>query len=263
VPFRLCSTLGGGTIAGAEKAGIIASIVAAFVGGRDIVFAAEALRIAVGDRGVLTLSFRLDPGRALRLAGPSGAGKTTVLRALARLDDSAAGTVTLDGTSVTALAAPRWRRLVAYLPQKPVVLPGTVEDNLRAPFRTRNAAGEPYNPETARALCAELGLNGDFLSRDAALASGGEAARVALARALLTSPRVLLADEPTAHLDPAAETAVERLLVRFLDRGGMLIFVAHEKKHSLDIPCDVIELDLPATHNAAPAPGVSPEDRPA
>ena len=205
-------------------------------------FKAEDLKVAIGAHTLLNVSFELRSGEALRVAGPSGAGKTTLLRVLARLDDRAGGEIFLNGKRMDDFSPCRWRRTVAYLPQKPVMLAGTVEDNFRASFRTRNAAPAGYDPGRARELSARLGLNGELLARDAAAVSGGEAARVALARSLLTDPKVLLADELTAYLDPEAEKSVEKILKGFLQGRGILLFVAHEKKAYLDLPCRVLDI---------------------
>ena len=152
-------------------------------------FVVENLRVALGELE-LKASFSVGPGQALHLSGPSGAGKTTLLRALVLLEETKGGEVYLDGKPWNSFPPPLWRRLVGFLPQVPVMFPGTVEDNLRAPFSTKNARGQKYDRSEALNLCSLLKLPSSTLDRDAQTLSGGEAARVALARACLlyTSP---------------------------------------------------------------------------
>lgn len=142
-------------------------------------------------------------GAVTALLGPSGAGKTSLLRCLVRMDEPAAGSVTFDGDDAQGLDACVLRRRVALVAQTPVMLPGGVRDNLAY------GLDEPDDSELVEALGA-AGLDPDFLDRDASQLSGGEAARVAVARALTRSPRVLLLDEPTASLDGARRRASRR-----------------------------------------------------
>ena len=91
------------------------------------------------------------------------------------------------------------------------------------------AAKDPFDPDRARSLMGKLRLSPDDLwQQDARLLSGGEAARVALCRALLMEPRVLLLDEPTAALDKTAATAVIGCIAAWVKEGGGLVFVAHD-----------------------------------
>lgn len=148
-----------------------------------------------GRRIVADVSFALAPG-VTTLVGPSGAGKSTLLRALARLVPLAAGAVTLDPAPAV------WRRAVAYVPQQPVALEGTVADNVRA---GPALFGETVAAAEVERLAAAVGL--DPAARAQGL-SGGERLRLGLVRALANRPRVLLLDEPTASLDPATAARV-------------------------------------------------------
>ena len=169
-------------------------------------------------RGV---SLRLREGELTALAGPSGAGKTSLLRAVVRLDEPASGRVLLDGTDARELDPRALRRRVGFVAQAPVMLPGTVRDNLAYGLA---AADEHALAEALRAT----GLDPGFLGRDAAQLSGGEQARVAIARALTRDPGALLLDEPTASLDPDATAVVERLLADLAARGLGLLVVTHD-----------------------------------
>lgn len=188
------------------------------------------LRAQIPGSGELRLSFGVHPRELLQLAGPSGCGKTTVLRMLARLSAPAAGQLRLAGEPAMRVPPQTWRRQVLYLAQQPVMLAGSVRKNLLAGYATSSAPPPPPGLEQRAAqLLTRLGLDSDhLLEQDARLLSGGEAARVALARALLVEPRVLLADEPTAALDQDNARAMTTLLADWASEGGALLLVAHD-----------------------------------
>ncbi|CAJ0771438.1 ABC transporter ATP-binding protein [Ralstonia chuxiongensis] len=152
-------------------------------------------------------------GDRIALAGPSGAGKSVLLRALAMLDPLDGGQVTWHGQVIGPRAVPAYRGQVAYVRQRPALLPGSVEDNLHMPYglhARRHSAG--FDRVAAIALLAGAQRDASFLDKNAADLSGGEAQIAALVRTLQTGPTVLLLDEPTAALDPASARAVEALL---------------------------------------------------
>jgi putative ABC transport system ATP-binding protein len=134
------------------------------------------------------------------LVGPSGAGKTSLLRLLNRLDDPIRGVVSFRGEPIMSYPIRDLRRRVGFVFQAPVMFPGTVADNLAAGSRVAGTADHAAREvEEVLALC---GLDPSYASREAARLSGGEQQRVSIARALITRPEVLLLDEPTSALDP-------------------------------------------------------------
>jgi putative ABC transport system ATP-binding protein len=170
-------------------------------------------------------------GERLGVLGPSGAGKTVLLRAIALLDPLDEGSIRWDGRDVRGEAAPDYRKRVIYLHQRPALLEGTVDDNLRHPYTLRAHRDRAFDRRLAEDLLARLGREPGFLAKSSRDLSGGESQLVGLIRALQLEPAVLLLDEPTASLDPATTRAVEGLLDDWLaaepDRRA-LVWVSHD-----------------------------------
>ncbi|MEM9516639.1 MAG: ATP-binding cassette domain-containing protein [Actinomycetota bacterium] len=155
------------------------------------------------------------------LAGPSGGGKSTLLRLLNRLDDPLSGEISWKGKRLDEWAPTELRRQVAMIFQQPPLFEGTVRDNLRV-------ALPDVSEERALHVLEHVDLAAELIDRDAALLSGGEAQRMCVARALLTEPDVVLADEPTAALDTNARHTVEDLAQRMAESGVALVWVTHD-----------------------------------
>jgi len=193
--------------------------------------ALERVRFAhPGGRTVLEdADFTAERGSFTVLRGPSGAGKSTLLRLLCRLEEPQAGRVLLDGADIRAMAPAALRRRVAYLQQTPVVVAGSVRDNLLLPFSFKANAGLP-RPDDARLRQGLAGLSAADvpLEQEAATLSVGQRQRLCLARALLTGPEALLLDEPTSALDPDSAAAVLAAAEDIcLDRGVSVVLVSH------------------------------------
>jgi len=167
------------------------------------------------DRPGLHLAlFDLAAGECVAIRGPSGAGKTLLLRALADLDPNE-GEVFLDDRARDAMPAPSWRRLVTYVASEP----GWWADTVGAHFA---------DWRTAAPLLAALGLPKQCDAWPIARLSSGERQRLGLIRALIQEPRVLLLDEPTSSLDEDRTAAVEGLIGQFQGRGGGVLWVTHD-----------------------------------
>ncbi|NTU71294.1 MAG: ATP-binding cassette domain-containing protein [Coriobacteriia bacterium] len=179
-------------------------------------------------------SLSVAAGELVDVVGPSGCGKSTLLRALARLLPGATGELSLDGVRADQMTPAAWRLQVALVPQVPALLYGDVASNLLLPWtlRARHAGERPANAGLREALDA-VGLADIALDRDSSRLSVGQAARVALARVALTSPRVLLLDEPDAALDDASTEAVTALTRAFVERGGAVVRVRHHRADGL------------------------------
>jgi ABC-type multidrug transport system fused ATPase/permease subunit len=199
----------------------------------DVIFQVDHLSLAYpGHRGhpatpiLNDVSFTVERGRALVLVGPSGSGKSSLLRCLNRLVESTSGTVRFDGRDTRSFDPRALRRRVALVMQTPVLFEGTVRDNLRV--RPADAPGD-FSEDRLRATLAEVGLEPDFLDRDATTLSGGEKQRVTIARALLRDPQALLLDEPTSALDPPNTLLVVEAISRLrAARGLSIVAVTHQ-----------------------------------
>jgi putative ABC transport system ATP-binding protein len=182
------------------------------------------------------VSFEVNSGDRLGILGPSGAGKTVLLRALAMLDPLDAGAIHYRGRYVRGDAVPTYRKQVIYLHQRPALLEGSVEDNLRYPFTLSAHQHRPFDRQRAVEFLASLGRGAAFLDKSSRDLSGGEAQIVAFVRAVQLEPAVLLLDEPTASLDPATAQALETALNRWLTAGAderAFVWVSHDREQSL------------------------------
>lgn len=205
--------------------------------------ALQTLSIDLAGRILVSLDTCVAPGETLTLMGPSGIGKSTVLAAitgtLAR-DFAMQGRILLDGRDITDL--PPEQRHVGILFQDEMLFPHlSVGGNL--------AFGLPPGPnrrEKVEAALAEIGLDG-FADRDPGTLSGGQKARVALMRMLLSEPRALLLDEPFSKLDAELRTATrETVFDKAKDRGLPVLLVTHDRADAEAANGRIIELGTPS-----------------
>lgn len=218
---------------------------------------------AQSDRTIFEdLSFDVDRGQIVDLVGPSGSGKSSLLTAFALLNPHADGTFTLDGADSSSFSLQQWRRNVAYLPQKPMLMGDSVADTVRLPWtlavRRADEASAPDNhaatgkktsarrgrfsrlfrSEQSQAKLAlpdqlirntldAMGCEDIDLARAPHDLSGGQAARVSLARTLLTRPAVLLADEVDAGLDDDNADKVASIMASAAARGMAIVRIRH------------------------------------
>jgi ATP-binding cassette subfamily C protein CydCD len=169
-------------------------------------------------------SFLVRPGETVWLRAPSGAGKSTTLSVLLGFARPSSGSITIDGSPLTKIDMSAWRRSVAWIPQSPAFAGGTVRAELEL-------AGDPDD------VLDELGLR-DFAERPVGKLSTGQRQRVAVARALLrvrAGAWLLLADEPTAHLDAVNAGLVMTALQLAADDGAAVVIAAHERTRALEL----------------------------
>jgi ABC-type sugar transport system ATPase subunit len=178
-------------------------------------------------------SLEVADGELLALVGPSGCGKTTTLRLIAGLAVPDAGDIAVDGRSV--LRAPPAARNIAMVFQTPALYPHmTVRENLTFGLRARGASRRRAR-ETAATAAASVGVTA-LLGRRPATLSGGEARRVALARALAREPAVFLLDEPLTNLDIRAREHLREEIVGLQERlNATMLYVTHDQPEALAI----------------------------
>ena len=169
----------------------------------------DGVDLTIGDTGITVV------------LGPSGAGKTMLLRLLNRLEVPSAGEVRYRGRSLAELDPLALRREVGMVFQRPAPFPGSVRDNLLV-------ADPGAGDDDLVASLRSAGLDARFLDRSADELSGGEAQRMCLARTLVTRPAALLMDEPTSALDPDARRRLEQTARRLADDGRPLVWVTHD-----------------------------------
>ncbi|TQR19021.1 ABC transporter ATP-binding protein [Psychrobacillus vulpis] len=169
----------------------------------------------------------------IALLGKSGQGKSTLLRMLALLDTVDNGDVCFKGVSAKDTDTRIWRMNICYVAQQAVMLPGTIEDNLKTVSKLHNST---FDENFARELMKDVGLSDLDWGKQATDLSGGEKQRVSLVRSLLISPSILLLDEITASLDQQSKEYVEQLLVKFhLEKGTSFIWVTHDTEQAKKI----------------------------
>lgn len=181
------------------------------------------------DPWLKNIEFKLEAGQVRVIMGPSGSGKSLLLRALADLDPVDAGQVWLDGSERAETSPRSWRRQVLYMHQNSPRLPGKVLQNLRA-TEGPDPLPQDFNP-------FEL----DY-TQEAHELSGGEAQMMALTRALHTAPRVYLMDEATSALDSERALRVESEMRQRLSLGAAILWVTHDERIAERMGADVLEL---------------------
>src|SRR5207253_2881444 len=166
--------------------------------------------------------FQVPPGSGVAIVGPNGSGKSTLLRLLALLERPTQGEVRLDGAVVTGTSGAR--RRVTLVEQRPVLFRGTVRENLRFGLEVRGTKGTDMN-RVIDNVAGRLGIT-SLLDRRRHELSDGEVQRVAVARALVVEPDVLLLDEPTSSADRAAAQTLYRALAEERARRPLAICLA-------------------------------------
>lgn len=203
----------------------------------DVVIRAESLRKRVRDGDarrdvVVDVSLEVSVGEFVLLAGPSGSGKTTLLALLGGMLLPTSGEVFLEGTAVSRLREPQRaklrRRKVGYLFQDLALVPGiSALDNVLLPLLPDGLG--PDDEAAALARLDDLGLRDRAGAKVDGL-SGGERQRIALARALVTNPAVLLLDEPTAHLDGERSAGLIDRLFGLAEKGTAVVIATHDPR---------------------------------
>ena len=213
--------------------------------GTETILSVRSLAAGIGGRRLLEgLDLDLRAEEVVALRGPSGCGRSTLLRSLAGLVDPLDGTVELRGKSAGDHGWPRYRRQVCYVAQRPVVLDRSVRGNLSLPFDFSVSRAHRFDRSAAARLLADLGLPDGTLEVNARTLSEGQLQRVCFARALLIQPRVLLLDEPTSALDGAASRRAEGALSAALRAtSAAALIVTHQDSQVDRLAARVVDLE--------------------
>ncbi|MDQ0669189.1 ATP-binding cassette domain-containing protein [Pseudomonas sp. W2I6] len=190
-------------------------------------------------------NFQLHRADRLSITGSSGSGKSVFLRALALLDAPTSGDILWNGKVIANAQVPQYRSRISYLSQRPALIEGTVEDNLRFPYSLKALHHLSFDPQAVKALLAHAGKESGFLAKNAGDLSGGESQVVSLIRTLQLNPDVLLLDEPTAALDPASSGEVEALISAWAeaDSAHAYIWVSHDLEQAQRMSTTHLHMD--------------------
>ena len=185
-------------------------------------------------------SFRLEPGQAAGIAGPSASGKSTLARALAGVWRPAGGSVRLDGAELDQYGQTLGQH-IGYLPQEVVLFEGTVAENIArlSPTARDEDVVDAAKRTGAHEMILRLPGGYDFqVSAGGAALSGGQRQRIALARAFYGAPVLVVMDEPDSNLDAEGTMALSRAVEGHKKRGGAAVIVAH--RHGAFAQCDQV-----------------------
>ncbi len=188
-------------------------------------FRIENVCMAFGKKEVLkNINLGIKRGEIFAMIGPSGAGKTTLLRILNLFEKPLCGTLIFNGISLDSGKTGSLRRRMSLLFQTPSVFNGSVFDNVAYGLKVRGFDKKAIEKKVEEALNT-VGLPG-MGKEKARMLSGGEAQRMAFARAIVYDPEILLLDEPTSNLDPANVANIEEIIKRIRDERGTTILIA-------------------------------------
>jgi tungstate transport system ATP-binding protein len=212
----------------------------------DLPLVLDGVSLQAGATAILDrLNLTIVPGAPTLIVGPNGAGKTSLLRLCMGLEAPSTGRITWGGRANSAMT----RRAILF--QRPVMLRRTASANVAYALAQ---AGVPHRERAGRvaALLDRVGLSG-LAHRPARRLSSGEQQRLALARALARDPEILLLDEPTANLDPAATRGVEEIVLSAAQSGIKILMASHDLGQVRRLAGDVIFLLRGALHERGKA----------
>lgn len=198
----------------------------------------ENLKKYYGEKQILNIdNLTIEKGKITGITGANGCGKTTLLNIIAGLDKDYSGRINYDGTKIS-------KKIIEDMTivfQKPYLFKRTVYENIEYPLKIRK-----MNKSEMKSLVLNTINNleiEDLIEKKAHLLSGGESQKVALARALVFKPQLLLLDEPTSNIDPDSVKILEREIIRFNEEtGATVIIVTHNINQSTRLAHKIIEM---------------------
>jgi tungstate transport system ATP-binding protein len=188
-------------------------------------------------KAVENINLEMMGGKTIALVGTNGAGKTTLLRVIAGLEEPDKGTVVFKGKNMNGKEL---RQIATMVFQKTAMFSRSVCDNLAYGLKIRGEKDAETKREISQALHA-VGLR-NFEKRKAKKTSGGEQQRIALARAFLLNPEILLLDEPTANLDPNSSAIIERAIMANIKEESIIILSTHNLSQAKRLAHEVIHI---------------------
>ncbi|MDD2446205.1 MAG: ATP-binding cassette domain-containing protein [Tissierellia bacterium] len=205
----------------------------------------ENIKKTYGDKIVLDISnMTIKEGKITGITGPNGSGKSTLLNIISYIDDNFSGKVKYNGMDFSKEVA----KNITYVFQKPYLLRRSVYDNIVYPLKLRkvdNKSQTKYANDIMKRLEIE-----DLSNKRGQQLSGGESQKVALARALVFKPKLLLLDEPTSNIDSESVKIMEREIVNFnKETSGTVLIVTHNLEQAQRICDEVISLDSGKVRN--------------
>ncbi len=190
------------------------------------------------------LNFAVRHGEHVALVGPSGAGKTTVTSLLLRFIEPTNGSIVIDGNSLADMNAHEWRRHIAWVPQQPFLFHKSVADNMLLARESVSLSDMHHAAQRANVHDVFTTLPQGYdtiIGERGARLSGGQAQRLAIARAFLKDAPIIILDEPTSHLDADTEALVQQSIVE-LSTGKTLFTIAH-RLHTVETADKIVVLD--------------------
>jgi putative ABC transport system ATP-binding protein len=207
----------------------------------DYLFRLEQVSYSSGEVEILRdITLEVPRGEIVLLTGPSGSGKSTLLRLFNTLLTPSRGRIYYKGKDLCGFSPVEFRSRTILSGQQPILLEGTVRDNLLLPFSLKSNQGKQADDHLFAGLLEKVDLPSSFLDRKAGMLSGGEAQRMALARVLALRPETLLLDEPTSALDISHEERVLAFMESLRSKINLIV-VAHSTAY-LDLADRVIIL---------------------
>ncbi len=189
-------------------------------------------------------SFCIPKGAFALVKGPSGIGKSTLLRLCCRLEEPRSGLIRFDGVALAEMDPPSLRRKICYMQQTPTLAPGSIGDNLLIPFGFRSSRGTPPpTDEKIREFLDEFHLS-EFGPEDpASTLSVGQKQRVCMIRTLLLNPEIMLLDEPTSALDPkSAEIVLNRAQDANRRKNVTILMITHASDPIMNVVPQTVEI---------------------
>jgi len=172
-------------------------------------------------------------GKITTLIGPSGAGKTTLLKMCNGLISASAGSISINGQNIESFEPTALRRYVGLALQSAPILRTTVFENLALP---RKLQQQDLSKEEALSSLQAVGLDADFLTRQATDLSGGQKQKLSIARTLINNSEILLLDEITSALDPLSVREIEELIVKLNEQFGVtIIWITHNIEQAMQL----------------------------